>query len=88
MANDVKFKLNLPGLNELMKSSAMQSALLEAGNAVANNAGDEYAAEVHTANWIAISNVYPDSKKAANDNFRHNTLLKSLGAVGLSMGKK
>lgn len=88
MANDVKFKLNLPGLNELMKSGEMQSALLEAGNAVANNAGAEYAAEVHIANWIAISNVYPDSKKAANDNFRHNTLLKSLGAVGLSMEKK
>lgn len=88
MANDVKFKLNLPGLNELMKSGEMQSALLEAGQAVASSAGDEYAAEVHVANWIAISNVYPDSKKAANDNFRHNTLLKALGSVGLSMGKK
>lgn len=88
MAKDVKFKLNLPGLNELMKSSEMQSALLDAGRAVAGSAGSDYAAEVHTANWIAISNVYPDSKKAANDNFRHNTLLKALGSVGLSMGKK
>ena len=88
MAKDVKFKLNLPGLNELMKSSEMQSALLDAGRAVASSAGSDYAAEVHTANWIAISNVYPDSKKAANENFRHNTLLKALGSVGLSMGKK
>lgn len=88
MANDVKFKLNLPGLNELMKSQEMQNALLEAGQAVATSAGSDYAAEVHTASWIAISNVYPDSKKAANDNFRHNTLLKALGSVGLSMEKK
>lgn len=87
MANDVKFKLNLPGLNELMKSSEMQQVLLEAGKDVANNAGEDYTAEVHTASYIAISNVYPDSQKAANDNFRHNTLLKALGASGLPMRK-
>lgn len=86
MAN-VKFKLNLQGLNELMKSSEMQSALLEAGNAVANSAGSEYAAEVHTANWIAISNVYPNSAAAAHENFKENTLLKALGSVGLAMRK-
>lgn len=88
MAKDIKFKLNLPGLNKLMKSAEMQSALLEAGQAVANSAGGDYAAEVHVANWIAISNVYPDSRAAAHDNFKHNTLLKALGSVGLSMEKK
>lgn len=87
MANDVKFKLNLPGLNELMKSPEMQSALLEAGQAVAQAAGNDYAAEVHAANWIAISNVYPDSKRAAHENFKDNTLLKALGSVGLSQSK-
>lgn len=87
MANDVKFKLNLAGLNELMKSAEMQSALLEAGNAVASSAGSEYAAEVHVANWIAISNVYPNSKQAAHENFKDNTLLKALGSVGLSQTK-
>ncbi len=87
MANDVKFKLNLAGLNELMKSAEMQSALLEAGNAVASSAGSDYAAEVHVANWIAISNVYPNSKQAAHENFKDNTLLKALGSVGLSQTK-
>jgi hypothetical protein len=87
MANNVKFKLNLPGLNELMKSSEMQSALREAGQAVASAAGSDYAAEVHTANWIAISNVYPDSKRAASENFKENTLLKAVGSVGLKMEK-
>lgn len=84
---NVKFELNLPGLNELMKSSEMQSALLEAGQAVANAAGGEYAAEVHTANWIAISNVYADTPKAKRENLKDNVLLKALGATGLPMRK-
>ena len=84
---DVKFELNLAGLNELMKSSEMQNALLEAGQAVARNAGSDYAAEVHTASWIAISNVYPDSRRAAHENYKENTLLKALGAAGLPMRK-
>ena len=87
MANNVKFELNLPGLNELMKSAEMQSALLEAGKAVAGSAGSDYAAEVHTASWIAISNVYPDSKEAAHENFEQNTLLKAAGSVGLRTSK-
>ena len=86
MAN-VKFELNLQGLNELMKSGPMQSALLEAGNAVARAAGGDYAAEVHTASFIAISNVYPNSKAAAKENYEDNTLLKALGAASLRMEK-
>lgn len=83
----VKIKLNLPGLNELMKSPEIAEAVLEAGQAVAQAAGPEYAAEVHTANWIAIANVYPDSKEAAHDNFKDNTLLKAIGSVGLKQTK-
>lgn len=83
----MKFELNLKGLNELMKSAEMQDALLEAGKAVASAAGSDYEAEVHTANWIAISNVYPNSRKAAHENFKDNTLLKALSAAGLRMSK-
>lgn len=83
----VRIKLNLPGLNELMKSAEMQEALLEAGKAVAHAAGKEYDAEVHTANWIAISNVYPASADAAHENFKENTLLKALGSTGLKQSK-
>lgn len=87
MAKDVEFKLNLLGLNDLMKSKPMQDSLLEAGQTVANIAGEGYAAEVHVANFIAISNVYPDSKEAAKENYEDNTLLKALGSSGLSMVK-
>ena len=87
MAKDVEFKLNLLGLNDLLKSNEMQNALLEAGEMVAGMAGEGYAAEVHVANYIAISNVYPDTKEAAKENYKDNTLLKALGASGLSMVK-
>lgn len=83
----VDFKLNLPGLNELMKSPEMVSVLEQAGNTVANIAGDDYGVRVHQATFVAIANVYPDSKKAAADNYKNNTLVKALGASGLSMTK-
>ena len=81
----VEFKLNLPGLNELMKSSAMQEHLTRAGNAVANAAGVGYEARTHVASFVAITNVYPASAEAAKENYEDNTLLKAIGSVGLSM---
>ena len=83
--SDVKIELNLQGINEMMKSKEIQAHLQAAGQAVANAAGDGYAAETHVINWIAITNVYPDSKEAAHDNFKNNSLLKAVGAVGLPM---
>lgn len=79
------FELNLPGLNELMKSAEMQAVLTQAGNAVASAAGSDYGVRTHVASFVAIANVYPNSAKAAKDNFENNTLVKSLGAAGLSM---
>ena len=86
--SNVKIELNLPGLNELMKGNEIQSALRDAGNAVAQAAGGDYACDVDVINWIAIANVYPNSQSAARDNFKNNTLLKAVGSVGLPMSKK
>ncbi len=87
--NKVKVVLNLPGLNQLMKSEPIQQKLLEAGQAVAEAAGEGYEAEVHnTARWLAISNVYPTTKKAEKDNYDNNTLLRAIHEVGLPMDKK
>ena len=83
MASD--FELNLPGLNELMKSPEMQAVLTQAGNAVASAAGGDYGVRTHVASFVAITNVYPDSAKAAKDNMENNTLVKALGAAGLTM---
>lgn len=84
---DVKFELNLKGLNELMKSSEMESALLEAGEAVANAAGADYGASVHQASFVAICNVYPNSEEAARENYEQNTIEKAVGMVGLERTK-
>jgi len=83
----VKFKLNLPGLNELMKSQKMQNALDDAGEKVAQIAGAEYSSSPKTGRYIGFSNVYPDSAEAAKDNYNNNTLIKALNSSGLSLKK-
>lgn len=71
-----------------MKSEGIKSSLKSAADAVAANAGPGYEAEdPRTINWIGIVNVYPATKEAGHDNYANNTLLKSLGAVGLSLTK-
>lgn len=85
--SEVEFELDLAGLNELMKSPEMETALESAGTAVANAAGGDFGHRVHQATFVAICNVYPESKKAAKKNAKENVLLKALGQVGLSMSK-
>lgn len=82
MAN-VKFELNLAGLNELMKSSEMQNVLEGAAAQAVNNAGDGYDSRVHVANWVAIANVYPVTRAAAKNNLENNTLLRAVGSVNV-----
>lgn len=79
------FKLNLQGLNELMKSSAMQAHLHRAGQTVAGAAGGDYSSRTYVINYVAIENIFPNSPSAAHDNYKNNTLVKALGSAGLSM---
>ncbi|MBR3280212.1 MAG: hypothetical protein IKG01_15125, partial [Lachnospiraceae bacterium] len=83
----VKFELNLPGLNQLMKSDGMQAHLQEAGEAVAGIADGNYGVRVHQASFVAIANVYPEDRESARKNYEKNELLKATGAAGLPMGK-
>ena len=87
----VRIVLNLAGINELMKSPEIEAALQEAGEAVASAAGGmagaKFGARTHKANWVSITNVYPDEKKAASANYRDNTLLHAVGDVGLPTRK-
>lgn len=71
-----RIELNLKGINELMKSEAVQEELERCGENVAATAGEGYASRVHLASWVAIANVYADTKKARRDNIKNNTLLK------------
>lgn len=83
----VGIKLNLPAINELMKGEGIQSVLRDAGASVAGDAGSDYASSINMGRWLAFCNVYPDSKAAANDNYKNNSLLKALSSSGLKMTK-
>ena len=80
----VRFELNMPGLNELMKGPEMQSVLQEKGQQVKDNAqgmcpGGEYQTRTVTGRWIAATFVSVENYEAIKDNYENNTLLKALG---------
>lgn len=78
MSSGVKFVLNLPGLNELMKSAEMQSIVNQGAAAIAGAAGDGYEVEpAHPISFIAIASVYPATAKAKRDNSKNKTLEKA-----------
>lgn len=87
----VKFKVNLRGLNELMKSPEMVAALENAGQAVMQSAGEGYKMDtiVNTAKseFIAITRIEAESKEAVRDCLRNNRLLTALSGSGLRMTK-
>lgn len=84
----VRIEINLPGINAIMKSDGMKSAIKQAADQVASIAGEGYVAEdPREINWIGIVNVYPEDKKAGHDNFENNTLIKAAYAAGLKMSK-
>lgn len=84
---EVDFELNIAGLQELMKSAEMQSALSEAGAAVVGAAGGDYGYRVHVGDYVALCNVYPESQEAVKELYETNSLLKAAGSVGLAMSK-
>lgn len=87
MGKKVEVKLNLKGINEVMKSAGIKSACEAAGQAVAMAAGSDYGTRSGTINYIAYCNVYPDSKRAAKENYKENSILKAVSAVGLPLTK-
>lgn len=94
MSKKVDFKLDLLGLNDLMKSAEMQEHLQQAANFVQETAYGmaadpqaEYSADVSVANFVAIGRVHADNREALRENYQNNTLIKALGASGLPMSK-
>lgn len=76
------FKLNLAGLNELMKSQEMAAVLDQAANVVAHAVGDGYEIEkAHPIQFVGISAVHASTYKAKLDNSKNNTLLKAVGGA-------
>ena len=76
--SDVRVVLNGKGIRELLKGSEMQALVNEYVGIVANNAGNGYSGNVRVGKNRAIGRVYAYTKKAINDNFKNNTLLKAI----------
>lgn len=82
MSKDYEFRLNLPGLNALMKSAPMQSALNSAASSIANSAGDGFETEIaHPISFVAIASVRAATFEARKNNSDNNTLLKAVGST-------
>lgn len=91
--SDVDFKLNLPGLNELMKSPEMKSILADAAEKIAATANANASPNIKTANegyeakmpidlrFISLAEVRAVNFGARLDNSRHNTLRKAMDSV-------
>lgn len=91
--SDVDFKLNLPGLNELMKSPEMKSILADAAEKIAATANASASPNIKTANegyvakmpidlrFISLAEVRAVNFGARLDNSRHNTLRKAMDSV-------
>lgn len=78
-----KFELNYAGVGELLKSPEMIAVLEANAGAVADNAGNGYS--VHIGPHRANVSVRTANKKAEQDNYKNNTLLKAAGKAGLKM---
>lgn len=80
-----KFKLDIKGLNALMKSPEMQAVLDEKGaevqaraEAASQDPDAHYSRSTWVGNFIAASQVRADNPEALHENLRNNTLLKAL----------
>ena len=74
----VEFELNRKGVAELMKSGAMQGILKNHATAIKNRAGTGYEQDIHVGKNRANARVWAGSREARSDNYKNNTLLKSV----------
>lgn len=76
--SSVRFKLNRAGVRELLKSSEMQSILMQKANNAKNQCGDGYSASLHVGKNRANASVMAKTIEARRDNSKNNTILKAV----------
>ena len=82
MSSGITFKLDLPGLNALMKSSEMQGVINDTAAKIAGAAGSGYGIEAaHPIGFVAIGSVFAESRLAKIENSKNNTLEKAAKGV-------
>lgn len=82
---NIRFELDIPGLDELMKSGEMQSVLNSVAASIQGSAGPGYEIEyAHPLTYTAIAAVHANSRETVKDCFENNALLKYAGSVKVS----
>ena len=76
--NKVRIKLHSAGVRALLKGAEMQDILKEQAAAVEARCGDGYESRVGVAKKRAVADIYPVTADARRDNYKNNTLEKSL----------
>lgn len=85
MSKDIEVKLDIRGINELMKSEWMQEILNEQAEDVVNRGGQMGVAlgyGTHLGSFTAITNIYPDDKESARKCADDELLEKALFGGG------
>ena len=76
--SDLKFELNRKGVAALMKSSEMQKILQRHATKIKNRSGAGYEQDIYVGRNRANARVWPETIQAQSDNYKNNTLLKSV----------
>lgn len=77
----VKIKLSYSGIGQMLRGEEMKSLVSDYGEKAAGIAGSGYGHETHSTGQRQAANVFPSDRKSANNNYRNNTLLKTLGML-------
>ena len=80
-------KLNLPGINEVMRDPEIQAACEQAAREIGSASGIETETESGTIKYIAYANVWPATEEAAKENFENNSLIKAITSAGYRLTK-
>ena len=74
----LEFELNRAGVAALMKSGSMQKILKRHATRIKNKSGAGYEQDLYVGKNRANARVWPETTQAKSDNYKNNTLLKSV----------
>ena len=74
----LEFELNRAGVAALMKSAEMQKILQRHATKIKNRSGAGYEQDIYVGRNRANARVWPETTQAKSDNYKNNTLLKSV----------
>lgn len=74
----IKFELNSPGVQEVLKGEGARSVCESYGSNILSSVGGDYEMESHTGQRRNITRIKASTPHAYYSNLKHNTLLKAL----------